>query len=260
MPLQGPSQSGSHWRASPRFPAALITVLTCGVRSHSAALNCDASASASAAGASLSRPSYEQLVTPPTPPSCVPRILCDTHPPALINVQVEITCTPSTGVRANQNLIVHHTLNVSWKRDHSYDVFLDMHRGVTCAQAALTPENAAAEIERVLSECVRLCLPVYFSIPAEVCALPAARPASGYATGRILPLASDPEALSQAIRLISDWCVITVRVRPRIKNHTDILSVIQTTRRFPLTCGWRRLPRCVASLQGQRGGAAGDPR
>jgi len=43
-----------------------------------------------------------------------------------------------------------------------------MHAEITCARAALTPENATAEIDRVLTAVQDQHLPGYLLIPADV--------------------------------------------------------------------------------------------
>ncbi|GGL91129.1 indolepyruvate decarboxylase [Nakamurella endophytica] len=75
---------------------------------------------------------------------------------------VEIVGSPATGSQAAQR-IVHHSLG-----DGVFTHFLDMHAGVTCARAALTPDDATAEIDRVLCTVRDERLPGYLVVPAEV--------------------------------------------------------------------------------------------
>ena len=66
---------------------------------------------------------------------------------------------------------VHHTLG-----DGRFTYFMDMHAEITCARAALTPENAAAEIDRVLVSVRDAHLPGYLLLPADVAQAPIGRP------------------------------------------------------------------------------------
>ncbi|WP_428943674.1 alpha-keto acid decarboxylase family protein [Pantoea sp. FN060301] len=64
---------------------------------------------------------------------------------------------------AEEGLLLHHTLG-----DGDYDHFMRMYREVTVAQATLTAENAAREIDRLLETALRLRRPVYLSLPSDV--------------------------------------------------------------------------------------------
>ena len=67
-----------------------------------------------------------------------------------------------------------------------------MHTAITCARAALTPDNAVAEIDRVLTEVRDRRLPGYLLVPADVAQAPAT------AAARPLPRptdTTDPDAL-----------------------------------------------------------------
>jgi alpha-keto-acid decarboxylase len=83
---------------------------------------------------------------------------------------------------------VHHTLG-----DGKFGHFTAMHADITCARASLTPEDAVAEIDRVLSAVRDQRLPGYLVIPADVAALPVER-----ATAALPPPVdtTDPEALA----------------------------------------------------------------
>ncbi len=100
---------------------------------------------------------------------------------------VHIVGSPSTTAQAAQR-IVHHSLG-----DGVFTHFLQMHQHVTCARAALTVENAAAEIDRVLVAVRDRKLPGYLLLPTDVSAAPAEPPAGS------LPLTADhtdPDALA----------------------------------------------------------------
>ncbi|PRQ12247.1 indolepyruvate decarboxylase [Corynebacterium sp. 13CS0277] len=71
----------------------------------------------------------------------------------------------------NNHLKVHHTL-----ADGDYRHFYDMATHVTCAQAWLTPENAAKEIDRVIRTMLTQSRPGYVVLSPDVAAAPCARP------------------------------------------------------------------------------------
>ncbi|MBD2469039.1 alpha-keto acid decarboxylase family protein [Nostoc sp. FACHB-145] len=75
---------------------------------------------------------------------------------------VAITGSPATKMQSS-GALVHHTLGTG-----DFSLFAQMYEKVTVAQAYLTPENATAEIDRVLRECLLRKLPVYISIPMDV--------------------------------------------------------------------------------------------
>lgn len=75
---------------------------------------------------------------------------------------VHMVGLPSTGIQEKHSL-VHHTLG-----DGRFTVFYDMYKPVTCAQCILTKENAAQEIDRVLTQCWLNKRPVYIGVPSDV--------------------------------------------------------------------------------------------
>ncbi|RKT57311.1 alpha-keto acid decarboxylase family protein [Saccharothrix australiensis] len=84
--------------------------------------------------------------------------------------------------------LVHHTLG-----DGDFERFARAHRQVVCADAVLRPDNALAEIDRVLTTCLRESLPGYLRVPRDVALGPAApRPALDVPD----PKAADPEQLA----------------------------------------------------------------
>ena len=100
---------------------------------------------------------------------------------------LHIVGAPASGTQAAQR-IVHHSLG-----DGVFTHFLDMHAPITCARAALTPENAAEGIDRVIAAVRDAHLPGYLLLPADVAEAPAAPPVQP------LPPAgdpTDPEALT----------------------------------------------------------------
>lgn len=70
-----------------------------------------------------------------------------------------------------QGELLHHSLG-----DGDFTHFSRMAREVTASQAALTPENACYEIDRVLIESLRARRPGYLLLPSDVASTPATAP------------------------------------------------------------------------------------
>jgi indolepyruvate decarboxylase len=96
---------------------------------------------------------------------------------------------PNTKVQREHRL-VHHTLG-----NGEFDLFVKMTQPAVCASAILTPENAAAEMERLVRAAVSHRRPVYLAIPADYVNAPLTgeMKTSGETT------ASDPATLAEAV-------------------------------------------------------------
>ena len=94
----------------------------------------------------------------------------------------------------------HHSLG-----DGDFDHMVRMSAEVTVAQAVLTPDTAAAEIDRVLSEMIVTSRPGYLSLPADVAEAICVRPSGSLA---VRSMCTDPNALrpfaAAARRLLDD--------------------------------------------------------
>jgi TPP-dependent 2-oxoacid decarboxylase len=112
---------------------------------------------------------------------------------------IHIVGSPASGTQAAQR-IVHHSLG-----DGVFTHFLGMHAPITCARAQLTPDNAAAEIDRVLTTARDQHLPGYLLLPADVGEAPVADTREPLSDRRQL---TDPEALQAfteaAARLLAE--------------------------------------------------------
>jgi alpha-keto-acid decarboxylase len=100
---------------------------------------------------------------------------------------VHVVGAPALAKQA-QHRAVHHTLG-----DGQFGHFAGMHADITCARAVLTPADAVAEIDRVLTAVRDRKLPGYLLVPADVAALPVERASAP------LPApvdGTDPEALA----------------------------------------------------------------
>jgi indolepyruvate decarboxylase len=83
---------------------------------------------------------------------------------------VHVAVGPSEAME-RAGALVHHTAG-----DGNYGRFARAHEQVTCAHAVLRADNAAAEIDRVLSAAIRERRPVYLRLPSDVAAAPAPPP------------------------------------------------------------------------------------
>lgn len=97
---------------------------------------------------------------------------------------------PARATMESRTAVVHHSLG-----DGDWFHYLRALREVTVAQAVITPENAVADIERVLQECVSQRRPVYLGIPVDVAwaSLPWVPDAD--LAPELPEIASDPQAL-----------------------------------------------------------------
>jgi indolepyruvate decarboxylase len=84
--------------------------------------------------------------------------------------------------------LVHHTLG-----NGEFDLFSAMAESVVCVSATMTPQNAAAETERLIAEATYHRRPVYMAFPSDV----ASTPVLGGAPPLRLPV-SDPGSLAAA--------------------------------------------------------------
>ena len=95
-----------------------------------------------------------------------------------------------------RNLLMHHTL-----AQDGYDHFLRAYGQVTAAQARLTPQNAAAEIDRVIQAAWLNKLPVYLELPSDIAYLEIGVPTEPLT---LTQPASDPERLESCSKAIAE--------------------------------------------------------
>jgi len=108
-----------------------------------------------------------------------------------------IVGAPSTQIQ-RQNLITHHTLG-----DGVYNNFRAASELACCVSAYLTPDNVIEEMERVIREALRLCQPVYITVPMDLGRMPIiGRPVKGLPISQIKRAQSDPAALEASIQFI----------------------------------------------------------
>ncbi|MFZ0714472.1 alpha-keto acid decarboxylase family protein [Mycobacterium sp.] len=95
--------------------------------------------------------------------------------------------TPNLATQEGRAL-VHHTLGTG-----EFDLFHRMAEPIVCASAALTPQNAAAETERLIAAAFYHRRPVYLAIPSDVADMPVLAGAPPVSAP-----CSDPDALAAA--------------------------------------------------------------
>ena len=92
---------------------------------------------------------------------------------------------------------MHHTLG-----NGEFDLFVKMAQPAVCASAILTPENAVAEMERLVTAAVSHRRPVYLAIPADCANAPL--PVGTATVTPTPPAASDPETLAEAVEAMAE--------------------------------------------------------
>lgn len=108
-----------------------------------------------------------------------------------------IVGAPSTQIQ-RQGLITHHTLG-----DGVYNNFRYLSEAACCVSAYLTPDNAIAEMERVIREALRLSAPAYITVPMDLAKMPViGEPVKGVPLANMKRASSDPATLEAAIEFI----------------------------------------------------------
>jgi TPP-dependent 2-oxoacid decarboxylase len=118
----------------------------------------------------------------------------------------------------DRNLLMHHT-----SADTDYDAVLRGFAQVTAAQARLTPQNAVAEIDRLILTAWQCKLPVYMELPSDIAYLEVEVPAEPL---KLAMPPSDPERLSTCADAIV----------ARLTNaHSPAILIDLDTDRFDVT-------------------------
>jgi indolepyruvate decarboxylase len=100
---------------------------------------------------------------------------------------------PKMPVQAHRS-IVHHTLG-----NGEFDLFEKLSGAVVCASAIMTPQNVAAETERLIAAALYHRRPVYMAFPADLAEMPVVSKAPP------LPApVSDPAQVDAAVQAITD--------------------------------------------------------
>ncbi|NIY49105.1 alpha-keto acid decarboxylase family protein [Cedecea colo] len=130
--------------------------------------------------------------------------------------------------------LMHHTLG-----DGDFQHFARMAKEITVAQAALTPENACYEIDRVLRESLSKSRPGYLLLPGDVAQTPATKPAHPLA---ITPCATDGAVLddfrkaaqaklaeSRSVALLADFLALRYAQQKALQQWMDDTPLVHAT-------------------------------
>ena len=104
-----------------------------------------------------------------------------------------LTALPSRELQRDR-AFVHHTLG-----NGEFDLFHEMTEPAVCARTILTPENCAAETERLIAAALYHRRPVYMAIPMDVANQPLLSSGSPHGAPQ-----SDPATLEKAVNAIVD--------------------------------------------------------
>jgi len=112
--------------------------------------------------------------------------------------------TPNLATQEGRAL-VHHTLG-----DGEFDVFHKMAEPIVCASAVMTPQNAAAETERLIAAALYHRRPVYLAIPSDVANMPALEgaPSVSASASDLASLAAATDAVAAALNDAGQACVL----------------------------------------------------
>ena len=112
--------------------------------------------------------------------------------------------TPNSATQEGRAL-AHHTLG-----NGEFDLFHRMAEPIVCASAALTPQNAASETERLIAAALYHRRPVYLAIPSDVANTPvlADSPSVSAPTSDPASLAAATDAVAAALNNAGEACVL----------------------------------------------------
>jgi len=95
--------------------------------------------------------------------------------------------------------VTHHSLG-----DGMFRQFQDLSAASACVTASLTPANAIAEMERVITQALAERRPAYITVPQDCAMLPViGTPVTGVPLAQVPPPPSDPASLDAAVAAIA---------------------------------------------------------
>lgn len=105
--------------------------------------------------------------------------------------------SPSTRIQ-RQGLVTHHTLG-----DGGYNNFQAISAAACCVSTNLTPDNVIDEMERVISDALRLSAPAYIIVPMDYARMPVnGTPIKGSSLADVKRARSNPASLEAAINFV----------------------------------------------------------
>jgi indolepyruvate decarboxylase len=122
--------------------------------------------------------------------------------------------------------LMHHTLG-----NGEYDLFARMAEPVVCARAILTPQNVAAETERVIAAALYHRRPVYLAFPADLADRPALTTAAVLETPCSDPatLAFVVDAIAKRVDSAAQACVLPGILVTRLGQRDALQAVIDAS-------------------------------
>jgi indolepyruvate decarboxylase len=132
---------------------------------------------------------------------------------------------PNMAVQSSRALM-HHTLG-----NGEYDLFARMTEPVVCARAILTPQNAAAETERVIAAALYHRRPVYLAFPADLADQPVLTTAAALETPRSDPatLAFVVDAIAAKVESATQACVLPGILVARLGQRAALQAVVDAS-------------------------------
>ncbi|WP_338557352.1 alpha-keto acid decarboxylase family protein [Erwinia sp. E_sp_B04_7] len=166
-----------------------------------------------------------------------------------------IVGAPSSSAQ-REGLLLHHTLG-----DGDYHHFLRMSQEVTVAQAVLTPENAAGEIDRLLVTALREHRPVYLYLPTDVAVAKISPPAAPLNTQHTYDAGSKSAFADAAGHLLSSAGSVALLadfLADRARQHATLQRLLEEAPMpfATLLMGKSVLPEQLDGFAGTYAGAA----
>jgi alpha-keto-acid decarboxylase len=171
---------------------------------------------------------------------------------------IHVVGAPATAVQ-QAGLATHHTLG-----DGDFRHFQRMSAEVTCVQASLTLENAAAEIDHVIREVLERRLPGYLVIPADVALAevePAAEPLHRHADATSPRALEHFRAAARPLVLAARWPAVLADILVERFAATDALRALVAggVPHATLLWGRRVVDESAPGFAGIYAGAASAP-
>jgi len=133
--------------------------------------------------------------------------------------------TPNLATQEGRAL-VHHTLG-----NGEFDLFHRMAEPIVCASAIMTPQNAAAETERLIAAALYHRRPVYMAIPSDVAEMPVlgAAPSPSAPASGPESLAAASDAVLAALTNAGQACVLPGLLLRRLGLHGAAVAFVDAS-------------------------------
>lgn len=132
---------------------------------------------------------------------------------------------PHSGLQATHRL-VHHTLG-----NGEFNLFFNMTDPVVCARAIMTPDNCAAETERLIAAALYHRRPVYMAFPADYGTMPVVGKPKAVAepTSDVLTLAAAVDAIADAVSASKRACILPGTMISRFGLREKATAVVDAS-------------------------------